>query len=461
MLASRLDVAHAQTEHDHEARIAKARADAEASRLAAIAEARSIVEAAAARAKMAEDEVGRVRAEAGAQLKEAVARARAESDAELQAQVARAQAETEARLEKQLANVIGEAEQARHAHRQVTADADRIRLEATEAARAGAEAALASETARIRAEANQRLEMEVARLRDEAARMQAERVEELALLAPQERSERISVLADMSRTALRGIRWDFVATAALILLIVVAGAIYLPRAVSTAAKTSSALVGTAGKAAKDMAQEAAAAAPVVTRRALNAAERAIPRPEIVTAKTERAAARPDPAAAAAAADTGPGFVAVFSRIPMDVYADGARIGTTEDGQLLLKSGAHRLEFVSERFRYRSSTTLTVRPGLVQPFTVTLPSAELRITTTPGAEVWVEGERVGVAPFAPVQVPIGTREIVVKNTAGAEKRQAIEVKYGATNEISVVLQNGSGAESPAAPHLAPLNQYQPK
>ena len=72
-----------------------------------------------------------------------------------------------------------------------------------------------------------------------------------------------------------------------------------------------------------------------------------------------------------------------------------------------------------------------------------------------------GRRVGVAPFAPVQVPIGTREIVVKDPAGAEKRQAIEVKYGATNEISVVLQNGSGAESPAAPHLAPLNQYQPK
>jgi hypothetical protein len=210
-----------------------------------------------------------------------------------------------------------------------------------------------------------------------------------------------------------------------------------------------------------VAQEAVAAAPVVTRRALNAAERAIPRPEIVTAKTERAAARPDPAAGAAAADTGPGFVAVFSRIPMDVYADGARIGTTEDGQLLLKSGAHRLEFVSERFHYRSSTTLTVRPGLVQPFTVTLPSAELRITTTPGAEVWVEGERVGVAPFAPVQVPIGTREIVVKDPAGAEKRQAIEVKYGATNEISVVPQNGSGAASPAAPRLAPLNQYQPK
>src|SRR5207253_10382369 len=106
---------------------------------------RQVVEEAAARAKDAEEEVARVRAEADAQLQAAVARARAESEAQLQAQVARAQAEAEGRLqaqlglEAQLASVIGEAEQARHAHRQVTIDADKIRSEAGEAARAAAE----------------------------------------------------------------------------------------------------------------------------------------------------------------------------------------------------------------------------------------------------------------------------------------------------------------------------------
>src|SRR4029077_13587535 len=107
-----------------------------------------------------------------------------------------------------------------------------------------AEAALATETTRIRAEANQRLEAENERLRDEAARVQAEKVQEISLFAPSAAPEEPSVLAQLTRTALRGIRWDFVATAALILLVVVAGALYLPRAVSTAARTSSALVGT-------------------------------------------------------------------------------------------------------------------------------------------------------------------------------------------------------------------------
>ena len=396
---------------------AQARAEAEALRAAAIEQARQVVEEAAARAKDAEEEVARVRAEADVQLKEAVARARAESEAQLQEQVARAQAETEARLEQQLASVIGEAEQVRHAHRQATFDADQIRTEAAQAARGAAEAALAAETERIRSEANQRLEAEIARLRTEAARTEAQRIEDARLAERPGDPEQASLFSSAYRLPLHVVRWDIVATAAVILLVVITGLMYLPRAVSTAAKNSSALVGTAGNAAK----QAVAAAPGVTRRAIATAERALPKPQTAKGATRTATGTPADVSVPAA-DTGPGFIATFARIPMDVYADGKRIGTTEDGQLLLNSGAHRIEFVSARYRYRSTINLTVRPGRVVPYTVPIPSADVHVTTTPGAEVWVEGQRVGIAPLDAIQVPIGTREIVVKDSSGSEKRQ---------------------------------------
>jgi hypothetical protein len=402
--------------------------------------------------------VQRVRLEAEALLKDTVARARAESEAELEEQVARATAETKARLEAQLADAMNQAEQQlQHAEQEKNADADRIRTQAALAARAAAEAALAEETARIRAEADQRLASEIARLRAEAAaQMAAGHVQVMPAIFAEPGADDEPSIADVSRTALKGIRWDYVATAGVILLVIITGALYLPRAVKTAARTSSALVDTAGAAAKNVAKEAVAAAPVVTRRAFNAAERAIPHPDVVSAKTDRVAAGPAPPVADAPAVTGPGFVAAFARIPMEVYADGKRIGTTEDGQLLLPSGKHRMEFVSERFHYRSAMTMTVRPGLVQPYTVTLPSADVRITTTPGAEVFVEGERVGVAPLAPVQVPIGTREIVVRDATG-ESRQAVEVRYGETAEVSLTPQRAQGEGAPATPHLAPLSR----
>jgi hypothetical protein len=454
LLATKLALAQAQAERDREERNARARAEADAAKAAAMEEARRVVEEAAARAKMAEDEVERVRSEADAQLKAAVAKAHAESDAQLQEQVARAKAETEARLEAQLASVIGQAEQFQHAHREMTVDADKIRMEAAEKARAAAEAALASETARIRAEANERLEAEIRRLRAEAVRAQRARTQETPLFASSMGSDEPSGFAQISRAALRGVRWDFVATAALILLVVVAGALYLPRAVSTAARTSSALVGTAGKAAKAAAKEAVTAAPVVTRRAITAAQRAIPHPDAVNAATDPQPAAVEAAAAAAAADSGPGFMTVFSRIPMQVYVDGKRIGTSDDGQLLLTSGTHRIEIVNEHFHYRSSTTLTIRPGHVHPYNVVLPTAQIHVTTTPGAEVWVEGERVGVAPLEPIQVPIGTREIAVKDATG-ERRQVVEVKYGDALELSLVPPAPIDGASPATPRLAPL------
>ena len=328
-------------------------------------------------------------------------------------------------------------------------------MEAAEKARAAAEAALASETARIRAEANERLKAEIRRLRSEAARAQPNRAAEIPLFAASMRSEESSGFAHILGSAVRGIRWDFVVTAALIILVVVAGALYLPRAVSSAARTSSALVGTAENAAKAAAKEAVSAAPVVTRRAITAAGRAIPHPD-GDAKTDGQPA-PLEANAAAPADSGPGFVTVFSRIPMQVYVDGKRIGASDDGQLLLTSGTHRIELVNDHFRFRSSTTLTIRPGHVHPYNVVLPTAQVRVVTTPGAEVWVEGERVGVAPLDPIQVPIGTREIAVKDATG-EKRQAVEVKYGDSLDVSLLPQSGGG-ETPATPRLAPLVRSQ--
>ena len=142
---------------------------------------------------------------------------------------------------------------------------------------------------------------------------------------------------------------------------------------------------------------------------------------------------------------------------MDLYADGRRIGSTEDGQLMLPSGNHKIEFVSERFHYRSTITLTIHSGETTSHTLALPSGHVRVTTTPGAEVWVEGERVGVAPLDAIPVAIGTREVVVKDPAFGERRESVEVKYGETAELTVM---PAAAGSTAPPRLAPLSQYQP-
>jgi hypothetical protein len=315
------------------------------------------------------------------------------------------------------------------------------------------------EQSHVEAEINRRVRNEVERLRREADARLATELGRLRHDAAAQTAHPATDARAVSRSA-PDVRWRIAAIVALIALLIGLGLLLLPSAVSTAARSSTALVDTAQNAAKAAAKQAVAAAPEVTRSALTVAQSVLPQVDIV--KVPVPAPAPVPVAAPPRDDkpatiTGPGFLTTFSRIPMEVYSDGKRIGTTEDGQLLIASGTHQIEFVSERFHYRAIASLTVPAGHVLPYTVALPTAEVHVTTTPGAEVWIEGERIGVAPLEAIHVPIGTREIVVRDLAGAEKRQVVEVKLGEAVEVSLTPEMVTSDPSPATPRLAPLTR----
>ena len=318
----------------------------------------------------------------------------------------------------------------------------------------------APEQSHVEAEINRRVRSEVERLRREADERLATEVGRLRHEAASHASHPETAASTVSR-ARHDVRWRVAAIVALIALLIALGLLLLPSAVSTAARSSTALVDTAG-AAKAAAKQAVAAAPEMTRSALTAAQNMLPQVDIVKVPTPLPVPAPVPVAAPPpdtkpAPMTGPGFLTAFSRIPMEVYADGKRIGTTEDGQLLIASGTHQIEFVSDRFHYRAIASLTIPAGHVLPYTVALPSAEVQVNTTAGAEVWIEGQRIGVAPLESIHVPIGTREIVVRDATGAEKRQVVEVKLGEAVELSLTPETVTSDSSPATPRLAPLSR----
>jgi hypothetical protein len=155
----------------------------------------------------------------------------------------------------------------------------------------------------------------------------------------------------------------------------------------------------------------------------------------------------------------PGTLAVFSRLPLELYADGRRIGTTEDGQLMLAPGTYRIGLVNERFNFRAEEPLEIRPGSVTSHTVSLPIGRLHVNTTPGVEVWVDGERQGVAPVGPLAVPIGTREVLVRHPQLGDRRQGVEVKHDQQTDATLLF------EKPPDPRalypLPPLNTPGPR
>jgi hypothetical protein len=93
---------------------------------------------------------------------------------------------------------------------------------------------------------------------------------------------------------------------------------------------------------------------------------------------------------------------------------------------------------------------------VTAYTASLPSGKVIINTAPGAEILIEGERVGVAPLDSLDVPIGTRDIVVRHATLGEKRLSLEVRRNQTEVITVTLNNPSFTDRPSPPRPAPLS-----
>jgi hypothetical protein len=448
-LTERLGQSRADADRDREATIARSRAEAEATRAAAMQEARVAAEAAATRALEAE-----------------LVRVRTETETKLQAELSslREQAETARRLQAQAQQ---QAEAAREqAARDVQAAAQRAAAKAfeVEAARirSEAEVRLKEEGERSRTEASQRLEAEVAKLRSEheerARRQQPAPVAHPAPVETQasapsqpEPQPSRSVFGDrfavIDKDDAEGTPtwkvWTAAAAAAAAIVILGTGGYLLWDRASAPAKDPA------------PAPEVAATAPEAP--AAPAPRNRRNRPGADAARGQKPAVTP----VVSAGKLSTGLLTVYSRVPLDLVIDGVRVGSTEDGQLLVPAGRKRVELVNKRLNYRGEVTLEVPSGQVTTHTATLPPGQLRIAGAPGGEVWVEGEHVGTLPLGDISVPLGTREVLVRHPLFGERRQTVEVVYGTPTQVSMLQQEGTaGSPADAASRLAPLSAPAP-
>src|SRR5688572_5752774 len=155
-----------------------------------------------------------------------------------------------------------------------------------------------------------------------------------------------------------------------------------------------------------------------------------------------------------------GFIAVTSKFPVEVYENKKRVGISTEGHISMAPGRHRITLVNGRYGYRADVELTVKAGEITTHTVDLPMGVLVVNTAPGAEVFVDGERVGSAPLAPIPAAIGAREVLVRHVDHGERRQSVDVTPGKPVELSVLFE-GTNTGPRAQPRLAPLSMPPPR
>ncbi len=183
-----------------------------------------------------------------------------------------------------------------------------------------------------------------------------------------------------------------------------------------------------------------------------AAAPAPPAPIMMAAPCESAPA-PEPAAAASAAPAAPvpapapapppamvaGMVSVAAPVPMQVYAKGKLIGTTEAETFMLPVGTHELEFRNDAVGYRVRRSVTVQAGRTSATKLEAPAGTVHVNAVPWAEVWIDNQRVGETPIGNMSTAIGSHEIVFRHPQLGERRTTVLVTLKEPLRVSMDLR----------------------
>lgn len=115
------------------------------------------------------------------------------------------------------------------------------------------------------------------------------------------------------------------------------------------------------------------------------------------------------------------------RVPyeMHVFEEGRPLGTTT-GRVPLAPGPHQLDIVSETLAFRTRVQVNVALGRVSRVPIALPKGVMHVESSPPAEVWIDGEKVGETPLADLAVTIGPHEILFRHPDLGERRHAATV-----------------------------------
>jgi hypothetical protein len=131
-----------------------------------------------------------------------------------------------------------------------------------------------------------------------------------------------------------------------------------------------------------------------------------------------------------------GWVALYSAIPMTVSLNGKPAEAGSDGRIMTPPGTYEVSLVNEQFNFHGSKTLTVKPGEVTAYTVTVPSAPVHVVAPEGADITVDGKAAGKAPLAELSLPLGTHEVTATLPGGSKRGMTIAVRFGGANEARI-------------------------
>jgi hypothetical protein len=187
------------------------------------------------------------------------------------------------------------------------------------------------------------------------------------------------------------------------------------------------------------------AAPVVESATVPAAPLAFSSPppcEASPAPAPASGRESSPVSAAAAAPSAAppamvaGLISVAAPVPMQIYARGKLVGTTETETIMLPVGTHDLTLENTAVGYQARRSVTVQAGRTSTLRLDPPPGTLHVNAVPWAEVSIDNRRVGETPIGNYQLPIGSHQVVFRHPELGERRTDVLVTLKGPARLSM-------------------------
>jgi hypothetical protein len=159
--------------------------------------------------------------------------------------------------------------------------------------------------------------------------------------------------------------------------------------------------------------------------------------------------RTRPADAADVLADGAGWLSVVVPFEVQVLEGGKPLGTAGGAaeRLSLPAGTHQLELVNEALAFRTNATVDIVEDRNATLNVVVPTGTLQVEADALSDVVIDGTKVGIAPIAPVTLPIGAHTVVVAHPHLGRQRHEVRVTAGAPARLIVNLQQKSASVLP--------------
>ena len=141
------------------------------------------------------------------------------------------------------------------------------------------------------------------------------------------------------------------------------------------------------------------------------------------------------AAAATRSSASGGWLVISSPFEVEIWENGALIGSSRTARFMLSPGSHSLDIVNQLLHYRDHQTIAVTAGQTTPLRLVAPQGTLSVNAKPWADVWIDGSRIGETPIGEIPLSIGSHDVLLRHPDLGDRHVQALVRVGDVTRVT--------------------------